>query len=54
MTLNVPTDFTDIQAALDYLNDKKIAPNVTVNIPEANISNNTVDYSTSKLWSMPN
>jgi hypothetical protein len=35
MTLNVPADFGDIQAALDYLNDKRIAGNAIVTIQVA-------------------
>jgi hypothetical protein len=35
MTLNVPSDFADINAAIDYLKDKKIAANVIVTIQVA-------------------
>ncbi len=35
MTLNVPADFGDVQAALDYLSDKRIAANAIVTIQVA-------------------
>ena len=42
ITLNVPTDYTDINMALDYLNDKTIMPNATVTIK---VSDGVYNYS---------
>lgn len=43
ITLNVPTDYTDINMALDYLNDKIIMPNAKVTIK---VSDGVYNYST--------
>lgn len=43
VTLSVPSDFSDINAALDYLNNKSIAADVTVTIQVADGTYNNYD-----------